>query len=81
LIRKTYPKGTFAPNSLRLLWSSLLEKYSEKGITNLESMDILRVKPLDQFGGPLEIIDQFGGKKQYLKALKELEKELDKTGA
>jgi len=44
-------------------------------------MDILRVKPLDQFGGPLEIIGQFGGKKQYLQALKELEQELYKTGA
>jgi type I restriction enzyme R subunit len=44
-------------------------------------MDILRVKPLGQFGGPLEIIDQFGGKKQYIQALKELEQELYKTGA
>ena len=60
---------------------ALLDKYSDEGITNLESMDILRVKPLDQFGGPLEIIGQFGGKKQYLQALKELEQELYKTGA
>ena len=58
-----------------------MKKYSDQGITNLESMDILRVKPLGQFGGPLEIIDQFGGKKQYIQALKELEQELYKTGA
>jgi predicted GIY-YIG superfamily endonuclease len=65
----------------RKVLEALLEKYSDEGITNLESMDILRVRPLDQFGGPLEIIDQFGGKKQYLQALKELEQELYKTGA
>jgi hypothetical protein len=29
----------------------------------------------------LKIIDQFGGKKQYIQALKELEQELYKTGA
>jgi len=65
----------------RKVLEALLDKYSDEGITNLESMDILKVKPLDQFGGPLEIIGRFGGKKQYLEALKELEQELYKTGA
>lgn len=59
----------------------LLNKYAEEGLSNLESMDVLRVKPLDSFGGPLEIIGEFGGKKQYLTAIRELEKELYKTGA
>lgn len=65
----------------RKVLEALLDKYSDEGITNLESMDVLKVKPLDQFGGPLEIIGRFGGKKQYLQALKELEEELYKTGA
>lgn len=65
----------------RKVLEALLDKYADEGITNLESMAVLKVKPLDQFGGPLEIIGRFGGKKQYLQALKELEQELYKTGA
>lgn len=39
-------------------------------------MKILQVNPLDQFGTPIEILQLFGGKKQYLKALTELEREI-----
>ncbi|SMN17425.1 hypothetical protein CRYPA_1687 [uncultured Candidatus Thioglobus sp.] len=39
-------------------------------------MKILQVKPLDAFGSPMEIIDLFGGKMGYLKALSELEVEI-----
>lgn len=65
----------------RKVLEALLDKYADEGITNLESMEVLKVKPLDEFGGPLEIISQFGGKLQYLQAVKELENELYNTGA
>lgn len=57
---------------------ALLDKYSDEGITNLESIEVLRVNPFDQFGSPVEIISQFGSKDNYLKAVKELENELYK---
>ncbi|MDA8686127.1 DEAD/DEAH box helicase family protein [Robiginitalea sp.] len=62
----------------RKVLESLLDKYADEGLTNLESLDVLRVKPLDEFGGPLEIIQRFGTKKDYLNAIKELEFELYK---
>ena len=45
---------------------------------NIESIDVLRVKPFDDFGSPLEIIKEFGSKQKYLEAVKELEIELYK---
>lgn len=65
----------------RQVLEKLLDKYADEGIQNLESMDILRVQPLDQFGGPLEIIQRFGGKENYRKAIHQLEQELYKTTA
>jgi type I restriction enzyme R subunit len=65
----------------RKVLETLLDKYADEGVTNMESMDILKVKPLTEYGSPLEIIDQFGSKAQYLEAVKGLEQELYKTGA
>lgn len=58
---------------------ALLDKYADEGITNLESLEVLRVKPFDEFGSAYEIISRFGGKEQYLAAVKELEQELYKV--
>lgn len=63
----------------RKVLEALLEKYADEGIENIENMDVLRVKPMDEFGSPLEIIKQFGDKDSYLQAIKELETELYKT--
>lgn len=65
----------------RKVLEALLDKYADEGVTNIESMDVLKVKPLNEFGSPLEIIKEFGSKAKYLKAIKELEQELYKTGA
>lgn len=58
---------------------ALLKKYADEGIANIESMEVLRVQPLTDFGSPTEIIKEFGGKDKYLQAVKELESELYKT--
>jgi type I restriction enzyme R subunit len=57
----------------------LLDKYADEGIENVESLNILQVQPFNQIGSPLEIIKLFGGKQQYLSAVKELEQELYKV--
>lgn len=59
---------------------ALLDKYADEGITNIESMEVLRVNPFDEFGSAYEIVDGiFGGKKKYQDAIKELENELYKA--
>lgn len=63
----------------RKVLEALLDKYADEGITNIESIEVLRVNPFDEFGSPLEIINQFGSKEKYLDAVKELEFELYKT--
>lgn len=70
----------YGPQARKAL-ETLLDKYADEGVTNIESMDILKVKPLTDYGSPLEIIRQFGSKANYLAAVKELEQELYKTGA
>jgi len=65
----------------RKVLEALLDKYADEGIENIEDMKILQVNPLDQFGSPLEIVKLFGGKKQYLKALLELEQEIYRKAA
>jgi len=62
----------------RKVLEALLDKYADEGITNIESIEVLRVNPFDEFGSPLEIINEFGSKEKYLQALKELEVELYK---
>ena len=57
---------------------ALLDKYADEGILNIENIDILRVPPLDKFGSPMEIVKEFGSKKKYLEAVKELENEIYK---
>jgi len=55
---------------------TLLKKYADEGIENIESLNILQVQPFNQIGSPIEIIKLFGGKQQYLNAVAELEQEL-----
>jgi type I restriction enzyme R subunit len=62
----------------RKVLEALLDKYADEGIENIESMEVLKVKPLNEFGSPIEIISEFGSKEEYLKAIRELENELYK---
>jgi type I restriction enzyme R subunit len=60
----------------RKVLETLLDKYADEGVENIESIEVLRVKPFDEYGSPIEIISHFGDKNQYLEAVKELENEL-----
>ena len=55
---------------------ALLEKYADDGIENIENLDVLRLDPINTLGRPIEIFNLFGGKSQYLAALKDLEIEI-----
>lgn len=56
--------------------NALLDKYADEGIENIESMEVLKVNPVASYGSAIEIIQSFGGKPNYLKAVRELENEL-----
>lgn len=60
----------------RSVLEALLDKYADEGLENLESLEILKVEPFDQFGSAVEIVKSFGGRDKYLKAIKELENEI-----
>ena len=52
---------------------ALLDKYANDGISQLENRMVLRLDPFRQMGSPANIAKLFGGNKQYLSAIKELE--------
>lgn len=57
--------------------NALLDKYADAGVEEIESLNVLKVKPLDQLGSPMEIVKQgFGSKKDYQQAISELESEI-----
>ena len=59
---------------------SLLDKYADEGIDNIESMQVLQVKPLSNFGSAVEIVNGiFGSREKYMAAIKELENEIYKV--
>ena len=64
----------------REVLEALLEKYKNVGIYEIEKTALLQLDPFRRFGSPMRIAGYFGGKEGYLKAVRELEKELYKVG-
>ena len=60
----------------RKVLDALLDKYADEGIETIESNEVLRVQPFSDLGTPVELIRAFGGRPQYLQALRTLEREL-----
>jgi type I restriction enzyme, R subunit len=56
--------------------NSLLEKYESDGITSIEQGSVLKVKPLNTIGSPVELVRAFGKKEDFEKAIKDLENEI-----
>lgn len=60
----------------REVLEALLDKYMNEGITELESMEILKLDPFKKIGTPTKIIKAFGGRDKYIQTIKELEREI-----
>ncbi|EDL53726.1 Type I restriction enzyme EcoEI R protein [Vibrio mediterranei AK1] len=61
--------------------NNLLDKYADEGVQEIENIHVLKVKPFDEMGRPLEIIKKgFGGKPQYLEAVQDLETAIYQIG-
>jgi len=60
----------------RKVLETLLEKYADTGIENIEDIKILTLDPFKNMGTASELVSAFGGKSAYLAALYELEEHL-----
>lgn len=60
----------------RKVLETLLEKYADTGIENIEDIKILTLDPFKNMGTASELVSAFGGKQGYTNALHELEKNL-----
>lgn len=56
----------------RAVLEGLLEKYADQGVVSIENAQVLQLEPFAQLGTPVELLKQFGGKKQYRAAVSEL---------
>ncbi|MFV8814477.1 EcoAI/FtnUII family type I restriction enzme subunit R [Aerococcus urinaeequi] len=57
----------------RAVLEAILDKYQDEGRFEFDDVKVLKLHPFDQFGNPMKIAKEFGGKNQYIKAMKELE--------
>ena len=55
---------------------TLLDKYADEGIVQIEAPQILSIAPFTHFGTPVEIIRIFNGFESYQQAVQELEQAL-----
>jgi type I restriction enzyme R subunit len=60
----------------RAVLEALLAKFADEGVEDIADIAVLRVAPLTDLGTPMEIIQRFGGRDGYVKAVRELEAEL-----
>lgn len=60
-------------NEAKQILEALLDKYMNEGIYEIESADILKLEPFNQYGRPAAIARLFGGKDEYFHAVSELE--------
>ncbi len=59
----------------------LLEKYKNKGITEIVNVEVLRLDPLMKLGKPSKIVSYFGGKEGYVNAITDLQNAIYNYGA
>lgn len=64
----------------RQVLEALLDKYADQGSIAIDDIGDLEVSPFTEFGTPVEIVnDIFGGREEYLAALRELQATLYAT--
>lgn len=57
----------------RAVLEALLLKYQDEGVTNLDDPLILRIDPFSSLGSPLELMNEFGGRDGFQKAVRDLQ--------
>jgi type I restriction enzyme R subunit len=60
----------------REVMEALLDKYADQGIEAIESPEVFKVAPFTRLGTSVEIIQSFGGRNQFITALRDLKAHL-----
>ncbi|MCF8240764.1 MAG: DEAD/DEAH box helicase family protein [Melioribacteraceae bacterium] len=56
--------------------NALIDKYADDGILNIESNKVLYLKPISEYGTPMEIVQLIGGKEKFEELLHEISNDL-----
>jgi type I restriction enzyme R subunit len=65
----------------REVLDALLDKYADQGVQSIEAMEVLKLDPFPNLGTPVQLVKSFGGRAQYLAAVRELEAGLYETAS
>jgi len=57
----------------RAVLEALLSKYADEGVLNLDDTNVLRIPPISSLGTPVQLINAFGGKEAFEKAVHDLQ--------
>lgn len=68
-------------DTARQVLEGLLEKYADEGLENLEDPNVLKLDPFSKMGSPVELIQEFGGRDEYLQAIQRIEQDLYNTAS
>ena len=60
----------------RTVLNALLDKYADEGVLNLDDANVLRIPPLNTLGTPVQLLKAFGGKDQFIEAVRDLQSAL-----
>jgi type I site-specific restriction endonuclease len=71
-VRKRDVFTKYGPQA-RAVLDALLQKYQDEGVTNLDDPRILQVTPFDTMGTPIQLIRQFGNRRDFERAVQELQ--------
>jgi len=79
-VRKRDVFTKYGPHA-RAVLEALLQKYQDEGVTDLDDPRILQVTPFDRMGTPLQLIRQFGNRRDFERAVHELQSALYQESA
>lgn len=74
-VRKRNYFGKYGDKA-RAVLEVILDKFADEGVDDIEDIKVLQVQPFTQMGTPVELITAFGGRDQYVEAVRGLEKQL-----
>lgn len=78
-VRKRDVFTKYGPQAREVL-AALLDKYADQGLGPLGEIEVLKLDPFPELGTPLELVGRFGGKQQYVAALREIDDALYEPG-
>ena len=79
-VRKRDVFGKYGDQA-RAVLDALLAKYADEGVLNLDDANVLRIPPFTELGTPVQLINAFGGRKQFVAAVHDLQSALYREAA